>query len=644
MTALLYGLVALVLLYGLYVASKVARAPNSAMAFLDAGSALPNWILLFCLPGLVAVGFGLERQIMLIGQFGLQANHVAVGIVLAAITAMLVWNRFWLISRVFGTISPIDAMGKYYKSEALRLIILLLTLLFTLPFTANILSSTAELMEKASFGIMPRVANIWLFSFALAVTAIIGGWRGVIFSVSMQSILLAILIPFMTLVLELLSDGPGFPEVPITVAEGVLWDRIPGVIHNAFGIGKSMPNGGIYTTVGIASSIIALLGIVVSPIALFLAQTVRSGSCLGISAVWTSGGLLSGIFILALPILVVRLSGDVVEVSLKLFESASLAAGGLWLIHIIGSLLLVSFFVTGGVILLIRDFVALYLFPSLSADQKRFSARLGLGLTFFFVALLSSFAPFICAIISSVVLPLSVQSLPAILGITFFRWISGGAVLAGFALGSLIVLFTEPPGLLLFESLFVDLPWGRWPLTIHSAVWGLLFNLILVLLISASTISSGNCLQRDQVHEAIIANSKQSGMNKGLLWSLFLIWGFLAYGPGAILGNNFFTKPIFTQVEAQLGIPSIWVWQILFWLLGLLMIWWLAFKVDFGRNSSAGLKTFKYLEVEKRQTPGWMASALNRLKGNSLTTTPNFQTRRIELSKELSVYNEAKKF
>ncbi len=644
MTALLYGLVALILLYGLYVASKVARASKSAETFLDAGSVLPNWILLFCLPGLVTVGFGLERQIMLIGQFGLQANHVAVGIVLAAITAMLIWNRFWLISRVFGTISPTDFMGKYYKSEALRVIMLALTLLFTLPFTANILSSTAELMEKASLGIMPRVANIWLFSFALAVTAIIGGWRGVIFGVSMQTILLATLIPFITVVLEIIADGPGFPEVPINVAEGVLWDKIPGVIHNAFGIGKSTPTGGIYTTVGIASSIIALLGIVVSPIALFLAQTVRSGSCLGISAVWTSGGLLSGIFLLALPILVVRLSGNWIEFSIKLSESASLAAVGLLLLHIIGPLLLVNFFVTGGVILYIRDFIAFYLFPSMNADQKRFSARLGLGITFFFVALLSSFAPFICAIISTVVLPLSVQSLPAILGITFFRWISGGAVLAGFAVGSLIVLFTEPPGLLLFESLFVDLPWGRWPLTIHSAVWGLLFNSLFVLLISSLTITSGNWLQRDQVHEAISANRTQSAMIKGLLLSLFLTWGFLAYGPGAILGNTFFTKPIFTQVEAQLGVPSIWVWQILFWLLGLLMIWWLAFKVGFGRTSSTGLKRFKYLEVEERQTPDWMQSALNRVKGNSSTTAPNFQKRRIELAKNVSGPNEAKNF
>ena len=644
MTALLYCLLALILTYGLYFSSRVGRTSKSAADFLDSNLALPGWVLLFCLPGLVAVGFGVERQLMLIGQFGLQANHISVGIVLVAILAMLFWNRFWLISRVFGIVTPTDALAIYYRSEALRVIMLALTLLFAIPFTANILSSTADLMERASFGVMPRSANIWLFSFGLAVIAIVGGWRGVIFSVSMQSILLAVLIPTITLVVELILTEPGFPKVPIDVAEGILWDSIPGVIQNSQGIGKSIPTGGIYTTVGIASSIVALLGIVLSPMAVFLAQTVRSGTCLGVSAVWTTGGVLSGIFLIAFPVLVVRLSGNWIELSINLFDFAPLAAAGLLLMQIIGSLLLVSFFVTGGVILIIRDLVAVYLFPSLNAHQRRFSARIGLGFAFFFVALLASFAPYVSTILSTVVLPLSVQSLPAILGITFLRWINGGAVLAGFALGSLIVLFTEPLGLLLFESLFLDLPWGRWPLTIHSAVWGLVFNSVLVLLISAATINSGNWLQRDQVHEAISVNSEQSRAAKGFLWSLFLFWGFLAYGPGAILGNTFFTKPIFTQVEIQLGIPSIWVWQILFWLLGLLMIWWLAFKVGFGRTSLTGLKRFKYLEVEERHTPDWMQSALNRVKGNSSTTTPNLQTRRINLAKKQSKSNEKKRF
>ena len=62
---------------------------------------------------------------------------------------------------------------------------------------------------------------------------------------------------------------------------------------------------------------------------------------LGVSFEWQQDlvtfGILSGIFLLALPILVVRLSGNWIELSIKLSESASLAAGGLLLLHIIGA-------------------------------------------------------------------------------------------------------------------------------------------------------------------------------------------------------------------------------------------------------------------------------------------------------------------
>ena len=121
----------------------------------------------------------------------------------------------------------------------------------------------------------------------------------------------------------------------------------------------------------------------------------------------------------------------------------------------------------------------------------------------FLVAFMASFLPLISAILASVALPLAVQLLPAVLGLAFFRWISRGAVLAGMTLGMLIVFFTEPPGLILFEGLFVDLPWGRWPLTIHSAAWGLAFNLLLVLLSSAATLRAPDSFQRSRLHDAM---------------------------------------------------------------------------------------------------------------------------------------------
>ncbi len=45
------------------------------------------------------------------------------------------------------------------------------------------------------------------------------------------------------------------------------------------------------------------------------------------------------------------------------------------------------------------------------------------------------------------------------------------------------------------------------------------------------------------------------------------------------MGNQFFGKPM--NVESwSFGMPSIWVWQVIFWFLGILLIWFLAIKME----------------------------------------------------------------
>ena len=185
------------------------------------------------------------------------------------------------------------------------------------------------------------------------------------------------------------------------------------------------------------------------------------------------------------------------------------------------------------------------------------------------------------------------------------------------ALGMFIVFFTEPPGLILFEGLFVNLPWGRWPLTIHSAAWGLAINLLVVLLASAATLRRApDNLRRERLHDAMFQATGKAVGGRGLFWALMLVWTFLAYGPGAVLGNTFFSHPIFTTAEAALGIPSLWVWQTLFWLLGVVLVWWMAFRVGFGITTEQGIRAIT-LEEDKPRRPDWLAAGLSRVNGRA---------------------------
>ena len=51
-------------------------------------------------------------------------------------------------------------------------------------------------------------------------------------------------------------------------------------------------------------------------------------------------------------------------------------------------------------------------------------------------------------------------------------------------------------------------------------------------------------------------------------------------GPGAVIGNYIFGAPDAGVEGWTFGIPSIWAWQILFWLLGIGMMWFLAYKME----------------------------------------------------------------
>ena len=58
-----------------------------------------------------------------------------------------------------------------------------------------------------------------------------------------------------------------------------------------------------------------------------------------------------------------------------------------------------------------------------------------------------------------------------------------------------------------------------------------------------------------------------------------LAWVFFAIGPGAVWGNDFFGKPNEGVAGWVLSLPSIWAWQILWWALGVLVIWFLAYRM-----------------------------------------------------------------
>ena len=67
---------------------------------------------------------------------------------------------------------------------------------------------------------------------------------------------------------------------------------------------------------------------------------------------------------------------------------------------------------------------------------------------------------------------------------------------------------------------------------------------------------------------------------KSLAYVFFLIWAFFSIGPGLIFGNSIFGNADQSYDKWVMGVPSLWAYQIIWWVVGVFLIWFLANKMD----------------------------------------------------------------
>lgn len=126
----------------------------------------------------------------------------------------------------------------------------------------------------------------------------------------------------------------------------------------------------------------------------------------------------------------------------------------------------------------------------------------------------------------------------------------------------------------------LDVDIGRYPLTIHSAGWGIFVNLAACVAVSALTQPrEGEAAHSHRLafHDFLRSHTRlpeERRKWKAPVWILTVVWFLFAVGPFAVLGNE--TDP----TRWMFGIPTLWVWQLVWWIVGCVVIYLLAFKLQ----------------------------------------------------------------
>jgi solute:Na+ symporter, SSS family len=588
--------------YCLYWGVVVSRSSAGAGNFLIAGRNTAPAVFV-----LVATGASLSGWIALghpamVFQAGLPFAELAIAAVVIPLTGVLFLKRQWILGARFGYVTQGDMLADYFSGEAVRVLSVLVALVFAVPFLGMQLAAIGRLLDVLSDGVVDAHAAAWALGLVVFLYAALGGFRAVTFVGALQALLaLTGMVVLGGLAYArvggfdaLVAAMARFAATPEAAASGLF--AIPGVIGFSAGIEGAAPPGGLWTTAMILSTCLALAGVQASPAFTILGFSCRDVRGLAAQQVWTFGGVVG---VILLFFAVAQGLGP------HFFGAPQSAAAGYsdltapylqplaqtdpWLMALLAACALAAvqvaaaLFASAGATALTIDIYKRFVRPAADGAELKLTARIALACLFLLALLLATFAPRATAAAGTLAPAFAVQLVPALAGVCWYRWITREGATLGIIAGLVAVLLTEPAGALLTGLFRLELPWGRWPWTIHSAAWGLFCNLLVCAVVSAATYGGAARQHRAAFHDLLDAHAPltpRKRVMKPAAWALTLAWAFFAVGPGAIIGNDLFGAPEAGPAGWGLNVPSLWAWQIVWWALGMLMIWWLAYKME----------------------------------------------------------------
>ena len=630
MSAKVIWLFVFVILYWAYCifwGIKSARMAKTAGDYFIAGRQLGMWVFVLAATATSFSGWTFMGHPGLVFRDGFQYAYASFYTITIPFTGVMFLKRQWMLGKRFGYVTPGEMFSDYFQGDAIRILVVIVALLFSIPYLGVQLGASGFLFNVLTDDLLSREMGMWILSLVVLIYVASGGLRAVAYVDTLQCILLALGIIITGIIaLDLVGGWGALNDAMAKLgATGVgKWGStkgfgggdynaylaVPGVIQFTAGLGKETPVGGLWTGIMILTYMFALMGIQSAPAFSMWAFGNRNPKPFAPQQVWASSfgiGLIlffftafqgmGAHFLGADPAVnqagltlskVIPESVSAKPDSLVPFYFNQIADAAPWLVGLLAVCALAAMQSTGAAYMstaggmLTRDLYKRYLNPTASHDQQKLWGRVGVAFIVIAALLVATFSTDALVLLGGLAVAFGFQMWPSLAAVCWVPWITRQGATWGLAAGLLGVIFTETFGIRILSWVGLDL-WGRWPWTIHSAGWGIIFNLAVCIIVSAATQNDAARAHRMKYHSFLREHASLSADKRKLIpwaWVITLAWLFFGIGPGAVIGNDIFGAPNAGVAGWTFGIPSIWAWQILFWLLGVGMMWFLAYKME----------------------------------------------------------------
>ena len=624
----LFVFVVLYWAYCIYWGWKCAQMAKSASDYFVAGRQLSLWVFVLAATATSFSGWTFMGHPGLIYRDGFQYAYASFYAITIPFTGVMFLKRQWMLGKRFGYVTPGEMLSDYFQGDVIRILVVIVALLFSIPYLGLQLGASGFLFQVLTDDLVPKTFGMWMLSIVVLIYVASGGLRAVAYVDTLQCLLLMagiICVGFIAY-----DQMGGWESFNMAMAKLGTTDigkwgstrglgggdynaylAIPGVIQYTAGLGKETPIGGLWTGVMILTYMFALMGIHSAPAFTMWAFGNKDPSPFAPQQVWASSfciGLILFIFTAAqgmgahflgatseigkaglafnsvLPDLTDNMQGSLVPYYINLVSEAAP-----WFVGLLAVCALAAMQSTGAAYMstasgmLTRDLYKRYVNPTASHNTQKLFGRLSVFFIVGSALLVATYSADALVLLGGLAVAFGFQMWPSLAAVCWFPWITRQGATLGLVAGCLAVIFTENFGASIAGFFGIDLAWGRWPLTIHSAGWGMLFNASVCIIVSVMTQNDVDMAHRMKYHNFLREHATLSAAKQGLkpiAWIITLVWLFFGVGPGAVIGNDIFGAPNAGYAAWTFGMPSIWAWQILWWVLGVVMMWFLAYKME----------------------------------------------------------------
>jgi len=572
-TTWVYIMLGIYIIYCFYWGLKGYFTEKTSAGYAIAGRSIPFFAFLLAATAASFSGWTFIGHPGLIWRDGLAYAFASFYVLTIPITGTFFNKRVWILGKRYGFITPGDMYAYYFNSEPIRFLVVLTAVLYSLFYSAVQLMASAALFHiiagvPVAFGAIFMGFIVWFYVCTGGLKA--STWVGVI-----QFVLLVggiVLLGFFVV------TGPafgGWGKFSASVAAlDVRFLEVPRVIN--WGLGGATGETA-WTAVMVLTYMFALMGIQSSPAFTMWTFGIKSPKPLAWQQAFMSTFVVGfALFFFTafqgMGAKVLEIAGNpafqginqatVVPTLMKEFLPPFVLGvvflGAIAAIHSTAA----PYIGTGGSILL-RDIYWRYIRNQQAghAEQIWVNRILATLLTIGALSIgLTSKAALV--ILGALATAFGFVMYVLLLGVIWgFRFPSIGAVLG--VLGGMVAVF---------------LTYKIWPnpLSMHCAFWGTFTGLVIAYICKGLGLKDNEETIKRQNEVRAFLDDIDAPSESGAAWRKVMmfvvpVWYFFAIGPACILGNKAFSFSGFTPL---------WSWQIVWWILGIIMMWALCFKAQ----------------------------------------------------------------